>query len=383
MMPPQTRLQRLSQHLMRPATPRGTATGVYAQIPYRRANPEDPDQLVFIQAPQGPEDPLIRHLVEDPTTGAVDAEKMRSLVRQGISAMAPAAFDVRSHCVEDLRNLGATSLLDDAYAMRQHVSQVDMTLLCPHPERLADGDHLRKVATERSKYRLEMEQLAREACAAACPGYSVRLALATDEANIFTRMTDPPCTTTPEVVQRGGPVGASGIVHSDLGAGHGRFFEAQMLEQADEAQRDLLNQANLGCAEELRACRHLILQLWRPITNSPVEMDQLAVLDPRSLRDEDLYGTGLNEEDPADQGGLNVGRFAVYSQRHRWVHISEQTRHEVLIFAGFDSGRVPMLPLFHTSILPQSHNNRGEIEPEPRVSVDAVVHVWLDKLSAC
>ena len=33
----------------------------------------------------------------------------------------------------------------------------------------------------------------------------------------------------------------------------------------------------------LQSCRHIILQLWRPITDTPVQMDPLAVLDPRSV----------------------------------------------------------------------------------------------------
>jgi hypothetical protein len=118
----------------------------------------------------------------------------------------------------------------------------------------------------------------------------------------------------PEVVRRGGPVKASGIVHSDLGAGHGPRFKSQLLKadaggEAGQAQR-LLQAAGLS-ADDLRSCRHVILQLWRPITDTPCQMDPLAVLDPRSLTEADLYGTGLSEKDPPDGNGLNPGRFAV------------------------------------------------------------------------
>ena len=58
------------------------------------------------------------------------------------------------------------------------------------------------------------------------------------------------------------------------------------------------------------------------------------------------------------------------------MHISNQTRDEVLVYAGYDSGRQPMMPLFHTSVtVPYS----GEGGPAPRISADAVVHVWLDE----
>ena len=55
------------------------------------------------------------------------------------------------------------------------------------------------------------------------------------------------------------------------------------------------------------------------------------------------------------------------------MYISDQTKDEVLVYAGYDSGRQPMYPLFHTSVtVPYAG------EPKPRISADAVVHVWLD-----
>ena len=65
--------------------------------------------------------------------------------------------------------------------------------------------------------------------------------------------------------------------------------------------------------------------------------------------------------------------FLLSNPKHRWVHISNQTRDEVLIYAGYDSGRQPMFPLFHTSVTVPFAG-----VPEPRISADAVVHVWLD-----
>ena len=41
----------------------------------------------------------------------------------------------------------------------------------------------------------------------------------------------------------------------------------------------------------------------------------------------------------------------------------------------YDSGRWLMFPLFHTSVTVLC---TGEGEPMPRISADAVVHVWLD-----
>ena len=286
-------LQRLSQQLSASAvastrTTRGVAASVssgmgavQATIPYRKAT-KNGDRLVFI--PDGN------------------------------------AYDMRPHPVEDLRELGESSLLTDGFVMMCNVSRANTALLCPRAEALEDPDHLREVAAERLTYRHEMEALARESF----PGHTVRLVMAggpmgedgVPNGNVFTRMSETPPGVVggPEVVRRGGPVKASGIVHSDLGAGHGPHFEQQLLKtdpggEAGQAQR-LLQAAGLT-TDALRTCRHIILQLWRPITDTPVQMDPLAVLDPRSLAEADLYGTGLSEKDPPDGNGLNPGRFAV------------------------------------------------------------------------
>ena len=106
--------------------------------------------------------------------------------------------------------------------------------------------------------------------------------------NVFTRMSElpPGIVPGPDVVRRGGPVKASGIVHSDIGEGNGPNFARAMLKaepggEAGQAKR-LLQAAGLP-ADTLQSCRHIILQLWRPITDTPVQMDPLAVLDPRSV----------------------------------------------------------------------------------------------------
>lgn len=271
------RLHMLSQHVAASATASREGRGVVqATIPYRKLT-EDGDRLVFI--PDGD------------------------------------AYDMRPHPVEDLRELGETSLLTDGFIMKRNVSRANTALLCPRAESLDDPDHLREVAAERLTYRREMEELARECF----PDHTVRLVMASGakrEGNVFTRMSKlpPGIVVGPDVVQRGGPVKASGIVHSDLGEGVGPRFNSQLLQpdpggEAAQAQR-LLQEAGLT-PEELLGCRHIILQLWRPLTDTPVQMDPLAVLDPRSLAEADLYGTGLSEKDPPNQRGLNPGRFAV------------------------------------------------------------------------
>ena len=130
--PSHRRLQRLSQQLL----PVGSAgEAVQATIPYRKAT-EDGDRLVFMSEGD--------------------------------------AFDMRPHPVEDLRELGETSLLTDGYVMMPNVSRANTALLCPRSEALEDPGHLREVAAERLKYRHEMEALARESF----PGHTVRLVMA-------------------------------------------------------------------------------------------------------------------------------------------------------------------------------------------------------------
>ncbi len=275
--PSHHRLHRLSQHVVGSVTVARSGV-VQATIPYRKLT-EDGERLVFL--PDGD------------------------------------AFDMRPHPVEDLRELGETSLLNDGFIMKRNVTRANTELLSPWAEKLDDPEHLRVGAAERLTYRLEMEALARESF----PGHNVRLVMAggptgedgVPNGNVFTRMSElpPGIVPGPDVVQRGGPVKASGIVHSDLGAGHGPRFYSQLRETGPagrHAQR-VLQEAGLT-PEDLQDCRHMILQLWRPITDTAIQMDPLAILDPRSLAEGDLYGTGLRQEDPADQRGLNPGRFA-------------------------------------------------------------------------
>ena len=273
------RLHRLSQHVVLGGVPTAASGVVQATIPYRKLT-EDGDRLVFLS----------------------DGD----------------SFDMRSHPLEDLRELGETSLLTEGYRMERNITRVNTELLSPWGEKLDDPEHLRAVAAERLAYRLEMEALARECFS----GHSVRLVMAggpTDEygvpnGNVFTRMSElpPGIVPGPDLVRRGGPVKASGIVHSDLGVGSGPRFYSQLREPnpAGRYAQRVLQEAEIT-PEELQTCRHIILQLWRPITNTPIQMDPLAVLDPRSLAEADLYGTGLHPDDPADQRGLNPGRFAV------------------------------------------------------------------------
>ena len=202
------------------------------------------------------------------------------------------AYDMRPHPVEDLRELGETSLLTEGYVMVRNVSRANTALLCARAEGLEDEQHLREVAAERLAYKLEMEALASECF----PGHTVRMVMAggpmgddgVPNGNVFTRMSElpPGIVPGPDVVRRGGPVKASGIVHSDIGEGNGPNFARAMLKaepggEAGQAKR-LLQAAGLP-ADALQSCRHIILQLWRPITDTPVQMDPLAVLDPRSV----------------------------------------------------------------------------------------------------
>eukprot|EP01047_Picozoa_sp_COSAG01_P059278 COSAG01_NODE_7095_length_3355_cov_2.836916_4_plen_319_part_00 len=278
-----------------------------------------------------------------------------------------AAIDTQPHSIIDLRCLGSTSLLTEGYAMLPHHSNVDLALLAPHMDGPHTPGYLREVRCAREEYKLEMEALARVALC----GQRLKMVMAGE--GLFTRRSDV-ARNSPERVKRGGPVPASGVVHSDLGAGHGEHFGRSLWAHADGQRR--LRRAGLT-AEELRRCRLVILQLWRPISSSrPVERDPLAVLDPRTLSAQDLFGTGLHERDPADQGGLNPARFAVHNAEHRWVHISAQRKDEVLVYAGYDSGRQPMLPLFHTSVTVPFE--RAGV-PEARASVDAVVFCWIDE----
>jgi hypothetical protein len=80
--------------------------------------------------------------------------------------------------------------------------------------------------------------------------------------------------------------------------------------------------------------RFAVFGLWRPTRTEPVRDAPLAVCDTRSVSPADLV---CNELIYADRRGETyIGR---HNPAHRWFHVSNQTRDEVIVFKSFDSAR--------------------------------------------
>ena len=339
------RLRRLGEHMRPTAAPitASASEAVRAIVPYRRLSAHDPTRLVY--------------------RGEGDDR------------------DPRPHEMLDLR-AAETSLLRDGFAMLPQVSALDLAKLHQEPELYDDREHVREVTAARAAYRLEMEALARKAF----ERESEHVVFVVAGNGMFTRASRDIKAARGEPPKHGEPgsmmLPIPAVVHSDLGFGHGMVHNSGVPWQQDTPEfRRRLAEANVSF-ERLESCRHVIVQTWRPITDHPVQRDPLAVLDPRSLRAEDLFSTGLNRNDPMgdDHGGRNAGRFVVYNPAHRWALIPNQQREEVLLFAGYDSGRdMYTQPLFHTSVTVPPP---PEAEAAGRISVDVIVHCWLEEPSS-
>jgi len=95
--------------------------------------------------------------------------------------------------------------------------------------------------------------------------------------------------------------------------------------------------------------RYLYMNLWRNISDSPIENDNLAMLDERTTVKpddyivKDLFGEGYT----VVQYGLN----ARHADNHKWYYFPEMKRDEAILFKQADSdwtkkGRI----CFHTSV---------------------------------
>mmetsp|Transcript_126874 Transcript_126874/g.406266 ORF Transcript_126874/g.406266 Transcript_126874/m.406266 type:complete len:388 (-) Transcript_126874:381-1544(-) len=81
-------------------------------------------------------------------------------------------------------------------------------------------------------------------------------------------------------------------------------------------------------AEELRGSRVVVVHAWRNVAEAPLRDCPLALCDGRSVGAEELIRERVS--------GLERYR-AMHRPSHRWYWFPEKTKHEVLLFKGFDS----------------------------------------------
>jgi len=93
--------------------------------------------------------------------------------------------------------------------------------------------------------------------------------------------------------------------------------------------------------------RHVLINLWRPIT--PVHRTPLALCDAASVEESDLNESeirgGLDQPDRPPLWGFNLS----YNPRHRWYYAPFMQPDEVLVFKLFDSERSRVQWTGHTA----------------------------------
>jgi len=115
--------------------------------------------------------------------------------------------------------------------------------------------------------------------------------------------------------------------------------------------------------------RYCYLNLWKNISDEPIENDHLAMMDERTAVKpddyipKDLFGPGYD----VVQYGLN----ARHAHLHKWYYFPQMTNTEAILFKQMDSdptktGRI----CFHMSVHDQSVDKNGEKQFKPRESVE-------------
>jgi hypothetical protein len=143
---------------------------------------------------------------------------------------------------------------------------------------------------------------------------------------------------------------AGGGPHTDSSGVGGDEFVMQMLARNTDTTRYK---------------RYLYLNLWRNISEDPIENDHLAVLDERTTAKpddyipRDLFGPGYS----AVQYGLN----ARHAKHHKWYYFPQMAKSEGLLFKQVDSDfTIPARTCFHMSVKdPMAHE-----DAKPRESIE-------------
>lgn len=126
--------------------------------------------------------------------------------------------------------------------------------------------------------------------------------------------------------------------------------------------------------ESLKDRPFAIVNIWRPIKT--VQRDPLALIDARSVEDDELVAVPCFYISPNGAGSVDSEMFKVTHQKaqeHRWWYVREMEPDEILVFKQYDSrkgvaGRVP-----HSSFVDIEYENRGL---PPRESIEIRAKVW-------
>lgn len=122
-----------------------------------------------------------------------------------------------------------------------------------------------------------------------------------------------------------------------------------------------------GISEDLlRSSRMLVINTWRTTNKSPLKRFPLALADRRTVPRVSLRPTLLGKLPAATpRGGLDMYNCQAHPD-HEWYYFPDMTRDEVLLWKGYDSEEVPLLPTLHSSFVdpltPEDADERKSIE---------------------
>lgn len=130
------------------------------------------------------------------------------------------------------------------------------------------------------------------------------------------------------------------------------------------------------------ARRWAMYSVWRPL--KPVKRDTLALLDQRSMSEEDYIPVGIKTPclgragEEANKSRVAEGYVAKYNEGHKWFWIDEQKPEEVLVIGLFDSNMEAKGWKGARGTLHSSVDLVGEEEgSEPRESLELRCFVYL------
>jgi len=125
--------------------------------------------------------------------------------------------------------------------------------------------------------------------------------------------------------------------------------------------------ARLAAALDSGAMRLVTLNLWRNISDQPMQRMPLALLDRRSIAQEDVRPVPLDGDGVGGGHEIMVGN---YNPNHEWYYYPNLTRDEVMVFVTFDSADGDaFIPTMHTAIdLPGTDGLQGRESCEIRIN---------------
>jgi len=119
----------------------------------------------------------------------------------------------------------------------------------------------------------------------------------------------------------------------------------------------------------------VVLNFWRPVLpmRGPVRKTPLAVLDPRSVKMEDIVPINVRR----DSMGFSRMLDLAFDEAHRWYYYPDMTVDEVLVFKSFQHLKGQDGPQLHTCFHSAFEDPTAPPGSEERQSCEYRVRVWL------